>query len=99
MADADSWGGAVSVNGDLSAFDFFGLSSFGRDPTSRRVPSDFPPTRTNSSDIEALDILARDWLTYLALDMGLRHFESWRANVERPDFLHIPIWPERNPRV
>lgn len=89
-ADADSWNGSVNVANDLSAFDFFGLSGFGRDSAGQRTPGRFPPARTKGSDIEELDRLTRDWLTYWALDMGLRHFESWLADVKRPDFLRIP---------
>ena len=92
-ADTDSWQGSVNVTNGLSAFDFLGLSSFERDKTSRHAPGDFPPARTNGSDIEELDRLARDWLTYLALDMGLLQFESWLVGVKRPDFLQIPDLP------
>jgi hypothetical protein len=46
-----------------------------------------------STDIEDLDALARDWLTYWLLDIGTigpRNFDEWVAGWNRPEFLRMP---------
>lgn len=47
----------------------------------------FPAARAAGTDMEALDALARAWLTYLLLDMGSlgpRDFEQWITGWTRP---------------
>ena len=61
----------------------------------------FPEARAAGTDIEDLNSLARDWLTYWLLDMGSlgpRDFETWIAAWPRPDFLRMPDLALPTPR-
>ncbi len=66
------------------------LARFNRDKASVLLEGHFPPARIPGADIPALDELARAWITYWLLDMGMRDFETWLAALERPDFLRMP---------
>ncbi|HEX9039574.1 MAG TPA: hypothetical protein VF838_00970 [Trebonia sp.] len=66
------------------------LIQFDRDSTDTPQGGCFPPARTQGTDVEKLDRLARNWLTYCVLDLGMRDAETWLAGRERPDFLRMP---------
>ena len=89
-ADTDSWEAWLQPGGDLSVMEAVNLLQFVRDSTDKPSGGYFPPARTQGTDIEELDKLARDWLTYWVLDLGMRHAETWFAGRERPHFLRMP---------
>jgi hypothetical protein len=73
-----------------SVLEMVDLSQFERDNRDQPPGGYFPPFRLRSLEIGDLDRLARDWLTYWTLDIGIRGFEDWLANLDRPDFLQMP---------
>jgi hypothetical protein len=89
-ADTDSWEAWLQPGGESPVGAAVSLYRFERDNTDEPNAGYFPPARTQGSSIEELDQLAHDWLTYWALDMGLRDAETWFAGRERPAFLRIP---------
>jgi Putative DNA-binding domain len=89
-ADTDSWEAWLQPDGESSVSEAVSLSRFERDNASEPNAGYFPPARTQGCGIEELDELARNWLTYWVLDMGLRDAETWFADRKRPDFLRIP---------
>src|SRR5262249_15256557 len=89
-ADTDSWEAWLQPAGGLSVLDAVDLYQFERDNTDKPTGGYFPPARTQSMDIDELDRLARGWLTYWVLDLGMRDAETWFAGRNRPDFLRMP---------
>ena len=89
-ADTDSWEAWLQPGGELSVLDAVSLYQFERDNKDKPNAGYFPPARTQGTDIEELDRLARDWLTYWVLDLGMRDAETWFAGRLRPDFLRMP---------
>jgi hypothetical protein len=60
---------------------------FGRDADIYPPESMFPPSSTQTAADEDLDRLARDWLTVMLLDLGVRGFEGWLETLEKPRWL------------
>jgi hypothetical protein len=89
-ADTDSWEGWLQPGSDLSVLDAVSVHQFERDNTDKPMAGYFPPARTQGTEIEELDELARNWLTYWVLNMGMRDAETWFAGRERPGFLRMP---------
>lgn len=65
-------------------------SRFRRDISRSADMENFPTARTLGAGIEHLDELARNWITYWLLELGIRDFETWLAAQKRPGFLRIP---------
>lgn len=92
-SDPLAWEGWLQPENDLTVTDvvsFGGLRPEGGDD---HRTGHFPAARAAGTDIEDLDALARDWLTYWLLDMGRLgrvDFERWIAGWTRPDFLRMP---------
>ena len=61
---------------------------FGRDADTYPTESTFPPSSTRTAADDDLDRLARDWLTVMLLDLGVRDFEGWLEALERPRWLN-----------
>lgn len=89
-AETDSWEAWLESGGKLSVLDVVSFRRFDRDNTDKPSGGYFPATRTQGTDIEELDELARNWITYWVLDLGMRDAEIWFADRERPDFLRLP---------
>ena len=89
-ADTDSWEAWLQPGGDLSVMEAVNPLQFVRDSTDKPSGGYFPPARTQGTDIEELDKLARDWLTYWVLDLGMRHAETWFAAVSALTSLRMP---------
>jgi hypothetical protein len=89
-ADTDSWEAWLQPGSELSVLDAVSVHQFERDNTDKPMAGYFPPARTQGTEIEELDELARNWLTYWVLDMGMRDAETWFTGRERPGFLRMP---------
>jgi len=89
-SDPLAWEAWLQPGNDLTATDVVSFSRRARDSTNDPRTGHFPEARAAGTDIEELDELARDWLTYWLLDMGARDFEQWVARWDRPDFLRMP---------
>jgi hypothetical protein len=91
--DPLAWEGWLQPENDLTVTDvvsFGGLRPEGGDD---HRTGHFPAARAAGTDIEDLDALARDWLTYWLLDMGRLgrvDFEQWIAGWTCPGFLRMP---------
>jgi len=91
--DPLAWEGWLQPGEGLFVKDVVSVSGLGRyDPRTVYDPptGHFPQARAAGSDIEDLDELARDWLTYWLLDMAAYGFEERVAGWDRPDFLRMP---------
>ncbi len=92
-SDPLTWEGWVQPGDGRSVTDVVvlgGVSGLSDDPANAHQASHFPEARAVSRDIDGLDRLARDWLTYWLLDLGGNGFEATIARWERPEFLRMP---------
>jgi hypothetical protein len=92
-SDPLAWEGWLQPGKQRSVIDVINFGGLGTDLRADLLKAHFPAARAASTDIEDLDNLAREWLTYWLLDMGRlgsRDFEKWIAGWVRPDFLRIP---------
>jgi hypothetical protein len=88
--DIESWEAWLQPGSELSVLDAVNFLQFERDNTDEPNGGYFPPAWPRGTDVEDLDRLARDWLTYWVLDIGMRDAETWLAGRERPEFLRMP---------
>ena len=87
------WEARLQPGNGLSVTDVVDFGGLHRDSSDNPPNWHFPEARATGTDIEDLDALARDWLTYWLLDMGTvgpRNFDQWVAGWSRPGFLQIP---------
>ncbi|MEV6413717.1 ATP-binding protein [Kribbella sp. NPDC051718] len=63
------------------------VDEFPRDGNDHPHGATFPRSTTESADTEALDALARSWVTVMLLDAGVRDFETWFDALPKPDWL------------
>jgi Putative DNA-binding domain len=92
-SDALAWEGWLQPDNDLKVADVVSFGGLRPENGGDQHTGHFPAARAAGTDIEDLDALARDWLTYWLLDMGSlgpRDFEQWIAGWPRPDFLRMP---------
>jgi hypothetical protein len=92
-SDPLAWEGWLQPENDLAVTDVVSFGGLRPDNGDDHRTGHFPAARAAGADIEDLDALARDWLTYWLLDMGSlgpRNFETWIAGWPRPDFLRMP---------
>jgi len=92
-SDPLAWEGWLQPENDLAVTDVVSFGGLRPDNSDEHRTGHFPEARAAGTDIEDLDSLARDWLTYWLLDMGSlgpRDFETWIAAWPRPDFLRMP---------
>jgi hypothetical protein len=85
--------GWLQPENDLAVTDVVSFGGLQPGNSDEHRTGHFPAARAAGTDIEDLDALARDWLTYWMLDMGKlgpRDFETWIAGWPRPDFLRKP---------
>jgi hypothetical protein len=61
---------------------------FERDADTYPTESMFPKSPTQTVADNDLDRLARDWLTVMLLDLGVRDFEDWLETLEKPRWLN-----------
>lgn len=88
--DPDFWEGRLQSSPPIALPRIVDLARFSRDGTRSHDAGHLPRARTSGTGIADLDELARNWLTYWLLDMGMRDFEDWLAALERP---LIPLIP------
>jgi hypothetical protein len=99
-SDPLAWEGWLQTGNDLPVTDIVSISGLERDGLDLVGMDDldigdpraghFPEARAARMDVEGLDQLARDWLTYWLLDRGTRDFEALMGSWDRPDFLRMP---------
>jgi len=92
-SDPLAWEGWLQPDNDLKVTDVVSFGGLRPENGSEHRTGHFPAARAEGTDIEDLDALARDWLTYWLLDMGSlgpRDFEQWITGWTRPDFLRMP---------
>ena len=92
-SDPLAWEGWLQPENDLTVTDVVSFGGLRPDDSDDHRTGHFPEARAAGTDIEDLDSLARDWLTYWLLDMGSlgpRDFETWIAGWPHPDFLRMP---------
>jgi hypothetical protein len=92
-SDPLAWEGWLQPENDRTVTDVVSFGGLFPDNGDDHRTGHFPAARAAGTDIEDLDALARDWLTYWLLDMGKlgpRDFETWIAGWTRPDFLRMP---------
>lgn len=89
-SDPLTWEGWLQPGNNLSVTDVVNFGVLDRDSTDDLRTGHFPEARAAGMDIEDLDELARDWLTYWLLDMGVHNFETQVAGWARPDYLRMP---------
>jgi Putative DNA-binding domain len=89
-SDPLAWEAWLQPGTDLSVTDVISFGGLHRDSTDDPQTGHFPEARAAGTDVEDLDELARDWLTYWLLDLGTRDFEKWIASWDRPEFLRMP---------
>jgi Schlafen, AlbA_2 len=61
---------------------------FRRDADTNPPESIFPASSTRTTADDDLDRLARDWLTVMLLNLGVRGFEDWLETLEKPRWLN-----------
>jgi hypothetical protein len=98
-SDPLDWEGWLQSGRHRSVIDVVNFDGLHTDLGADLLKAHFPAARAASTDIEDLDNLAREWLTYWLLDvccLGPRNFEKWIAGWIRPDFLRMPdlVLPE-----
>lgn len=93
-SDPLPWEGWLQPDNDLAVTDVVSFGGLSPDSGDEHRNGHFPTARAASTEVEDLDALARDWLTYWLLDMGSlgpRNFETWISGWPRPDFLQPPV--------
>lgn len=83
-SDPLAWEGWLQPANDLSVSDVVSFGGPSQDSTGDPRTGHFPEARAAGTDIEDLDQLARDWLTYWLLDMGASNIEQRIAILTFP---------------
>ncbi|MGZ0148981.1 AlbA family DNA-binding domain-containing protein [Kribbella sp. WER1] len=69
---------------ELRVADVVATSKFLQDGNERPWAVGFPMTLVSVADSTNLDRLAREWMNVALLDMGLKGFEAWLTDLQRP---------------
>ena len=73
------------------AIDAVDISEFDRDGLGMPEGANFPSARPPTTELDDLDELGRDWLTYWLLDIGTYGFEERLAGLEIPAWIRPPV--------
>lgn len=84
-AEQDSWDGLLICSPSYFLHQAIDLKRFRRDASGSGDKEKFPTAWAQGPEIEHLDELARNWITYWLLELGIRDFETWFAAQERPN--------------
>jgi hypothetical protein len=96
-SDPLAWEGWLQPGNDQSVADVVSFGGSSRDSADEPRTGHFPGASAAGANIEDLDALARDWLTYWLLDIGASNFEDRIAGWDRPEFLRMPDLAFRRP--
>ncbi|MEU4404145.1 ATP-binding protein [Streptosporangium sp. NPDC023963] len=85
-SELQAWEGWLQPQSDLRVPSVLNINDYPRDGTEQPIGGWFPPARPRGRSVADLDAMARDWITVLLLEMGLRDFEKWLSSIALPEW-------------
>jgi hypothetical protein len=89
-AELASWEAWLQPRSELRTSDVLDTGAFPKDGDQQPQGGYFTRSRTAGSATEQLDKLARDWVTVLLLDMGVKDFETSLSDLPLPNWAIPP---------
>jgi hypothetical protein len=86
-AELAPWEAWLQPHQELRTSDVLNVDAFPKDGSERPPQGGyFARSRTDGNAVEQLDKLARDWVTVLLLDMGIKEFENALSDLPLPSW-------------